>query len=199
MLQSSGIISFSDINREIGRAENTTLDLNQVRWLAGVPSGAISLSNFYGKRHEAGYNLLGWATTELQVSDRYDSGVLDKSYYNIPSDALIRARIFASTAGSDDSGSPGGYAYIRVIIIRQSDGHWFYDSTWIDRWTSGDGSGGIGNASWQFRISDLIGNQGNVTVRIIRRFITGGYRAHIWGGKHYINRICGIESDIGFY
>lgn len=50
-LPSSGAISISAINTEMGRASNASTNLNEtpIRKLAGVLSGAISLSNFYGK------------------------------------------------------------------------------------------------------------------------------------------------------
>lgn len=50
-LQSSGAISFANINTELGVASTTTRSLNDTvaRTLAGVASGAISMSNFYGK------------------------------------------------------------------------------------------------------------------------------------------------------
>lgn len=50
-LQSSGPISFSNISVELGAASTTLRSLNDaaVRTLLGVPSGAISMSNAYGK------------------------------------------------------------------------------------------------------------------------------------------------------
>ena len=47
----SGAISFNAINVELGVAGTTQANINQAsyRTLAGVPSGQISLSNFYGK------------------------------------------------------------------------------------------------------------------------------------------------------
>lgn len=50
-LQSSGPISLSQVNAELGLASTTniTLGSSSVRGLAGVASGAISLSNLYGK------------------------------------------------------------------------------------------------------------------------------------------------------
>jgi hypothetical protein len=50
-LPSSGAISFNAINVELGVSGTTQASLGQAtyRTLAGVPSGAISLSNFYGK------------------------------------------------------------------------------------------------------------------------------------------------------
>lgn len=50
-LPSSGAISISAINTEMGRASNAATNLNEtpIRKLAGVLSGAISLSNFHGR------------------------------------------------------------------------------------------------------------------------------------------------------
>lgn len=50
-LPSSGEITFAMINIELGRTATTPMTLNDtdVRALAGRPSGAISLSDFYGK------------------------------------------------------------------------------------------------------------------------------------------------------
>lgn len=47
----SGVISFADINTELGVSSTTIRSLNDTaaRNLAGVASGAISMSNFYGK------------------------------------------------------------------------------------------------------------------------------------------------------
>ena len=53
-LPASGPISFNAINVELGVAGTTSANINQAsyRTLAGVPSGQISLSNFYGKANE---------------------------------------------------------------------------------------------------------------------------------------------------
>jgi hypothetical protein len=50
-LQASGPISLADINVELGQASNTRISLNGTlaRNLADIPSGPISLADFYGK------------------------------------------------------------------------------------------------------------------------------------------------------
>ena len=50
-LPSSGPISLSQVNTELGKSSTAQISLNDadVRALAGVPSGAISMSNLYGK------------------------------------------------------------------------------------------------------------------------------------------------------
>jgi hypothetical protein len=55
----SGAISFNDINVELGVAGTTQASLNQAsyRTLAGVPSGAISMSDFYGKANQFAFTI----------------------------------------------------------------------------------------------------------------------------------------------
>lgn len=50
-LQSSGAISLNDVNVELGRSGTASINMNEtaVRTLAGKASGAISMSDFYGK------------------------------------------------------------------------------------------------------------------------------------------------------
>ena len=58
----TGTISMSDVNSELGRAWNQTIDLNdsQVRQLAGIPSGAISMADLRGKTSTEYVNVVGW-------------------------------------------------------------------------------------------------------------------------------------------
>jgi hypothetical protein len=58
-LPASGAISFNAINVELGQAGTTTANINQpsYRALAGVPSGTISLGNFYGKSNRVAISL----------------------------------------------------------------------------------------------------------------------------------------------
>ena len=56
MTTPSGQISLNDVNVELGVAGTTTISMNQtnVRTLAGVPSGQISMSNLQGKSNQIG-------------------------------------------------------------------------------------------------------------------------------------------------
>ena len=47
------------VNLELGRSATATINMNEsaVRTLAGVPSGAISMSNFYGKSNEFAFTI----------------------------------------------------------------------------------------------------------------------------------------------
>jgi hypothetical protein len=63
-LQASGVISLTDVMNEIrlvnpGRAYPISLGDADVRALAGVPSGAIGLSNLYGKSSYIPMNVTG--------------------------------------------------------------------------------------------------------------------------------------------
>jgi len=55
----SGAISFNNINVELGVSGTTQASLGQssYRTLAGVPSGAISMSNFYGKANQFAFTI----------------------------------------------------------------------------------------------------------------------------------------------
>lgn len=73
------------INIELGRAASATSSLNEsaLRTLAGVPSGAISLSNFYGKSNRtfslAGMNNLYAFVLQFSLGNTY-------SYYTFYTD-----------------------------------------------------------------------------------------------------------------
>jgi hypothetical protein len=88
----SGAISFNDINVELGVAGATQASLGQAsyRTLAGVPSGAISMSDFYGKANEFSFSIAsdtanvdlraaalaaGWNET-IKVKCTINSGVI---------------------------------------------------------------------------------------------------------------------------
>ena len=58
-LPASGPISLNNVNVELGLAGTTSINMNQasVRTLFGVPSGAISMSNGYGKSNQFSFTI----------------------------------------------------------------------------------------------------------------------------------------------
>lgn len=84
----SGAISFNAINVELGVAGTTTANINQASYrnLAGVPSGAISLSNFYGKSNIPNFGVIVILVATGQTTPfRYvfsDNTVSSGSYLN---------------------------------------------------------------------------------------------------------------------
>lgn len=77
-LQSSGPISAQNINVELGRAAGAAFSLGGAaeRALAGVPSGAISFSNFYGKSNSVAVSYESTAQN-VNASSSYSFSAMD--------------------------------------------------------------------------------------------------------------------------
>lgn len=112
-LQSSGQISFNNINTELGVAGTTQASLGQstYRNLAGVPSGQISMSNFYGKS--------SWKYAGLYMLGRWD---------------LYPGSVFVYIQG----GQPGNY--FRLDLVYNSDGYPLGTVGTSTNYLDGDGS-----------------------------------------------------------
>lgn len=86
----TGTISMSDVNSELGRAWNQTIDLNdsQVRQLAGIPSGAISMADLRGKTSTEYVNVVGWRNdkqnTQIDVNGSSASTSVYGYFYTGP-------------------------------------------------------------------------------------------------------------------
>jgi hypothetical protein len=65
----SGQISLNDVNVELGIAGTTTISMNQtnVRTLAGVPSGAISMQNLQNKSNTFSFSFSGGTNLDLRT------------------------------------------------------------------------------------------------------------------------------------
>jgi hypothetical protein len=98
-LQSSGAISFNNINVELGVAGTTSASLNQAsyRTLAGIASGTISLASFYGKS-----NAPAGGTISVSMIWNYSTGYGDRpeettfSYTNVTPSATIYGNAISS-------------------------------------------------------------------------------------------------------
>lgn len=120
-LQSSGAISISNINTEIGRASNATSSLNEtaIRGLAGKSSGTIALSDFYGKSN---------------------AQFIDASGGNISYDGNYKIHTFNSTDSFvvTNSGNSAGSNTIEVLIVAGGGG----GGSGIN-YNGGGGAGGV--------------------------------------------------------
>ena len=133
------------------------------RWMSAartdVRLGAVGwMSEMIGRRSKPAYFLSGAAATS-QYGWSYDTGDISNTWNNIPRGTRLRARVWASTVGSDQNNGPAGYVHIRWII-RNSAGGVLFDSVRINAYTSGDGAGGIGQWAQAYCITDLIGAGG---------------------------------------
>ncbi|MGL5767284.1 MAG: hypothetical protein ACRCX8_16755 [Sarcina sp.] len=200
-LPESGVLSAKDINNELGRSETSTMHLNGSgeRALAQkpTPNSVIRYSDFRNKRASPAYVLIGSATNVMQIDGNFDSGVRVFNFNNISRNSRIRSRVWATISGSHKNNGPRGYAFVRWII-KDLNHRPIWDSTRIDMYTRGDAAIGIENWSQAYYINQLIGNGGNVHIEVQLRYIAGSYTGHIWGGQNYLNRICGIEAEVGY-
>jgi hypothetical protein len=117
----SGPISFNAINVELDVAGTTQASLNQAsyRTLAGVPSGAISMSNFYGKANEFAFTISSNQTNAnlrtLAVNAGWNQSV--KVVATIGSGIYISSNSTATPALTVNGSFPGGVELINNGFI----------------------------------------------------------------------------------
>lgn len=101
-LPASGAISFNAINVELGVAGTTSASLGQAsyRTLAGVASGAISLSNFYGKANQFSFTIASNQTNANLRTLAVNAGWNQSSKVV----ATINSGVYVS---SNSTGTPG--------------------------------------------------------------------------------------------
>ncbi len=104
-LPASGALAISQISVELGRASTATTNLNEaaVRSLAGVASGSISISNFYGKSS-------GFALTIASNTNNYNlrSAALTAGW---PGSTDTAITVTLNPGVYVGSGSTGSYAF----------------------------------------------------------------------------------------
>jgi hypothetical protein len=105
-LPASGAISMSQVNVELSRAWNAAISLDEVavRDLAGVPSGAISMSQLHGKSASAPLSASASPGTYIYKS-RGTTGVLSSGTITI-----------------NPSGGTGGYSYAWSVLSNNAGG-----------------------------------------------------------------------------
>ena len=118
-LQTTGPISFSNINTELGVASTTTRSLNDTtsRTLAGVASGTISMSNFYGKS-AATFTPAGGTTagTAVTLSDEALGGDTATVTISCDQSATWTYTRSGSTAGTASISSGGSATSISFFL-----------------------------------------------------------------------------------
>jgi len=155
-LQSSGAISINNINVELGQSGTTSSSLGQAsfRTLAGVASGTISMSDFYGKSN-------GGSDTR-SISYNYST---DREGYN------------GQTAGGIGSAVGGSTIYINGAELYYLGLNYYYDPAyWVysltlygvhsqNKFTSISGNGNtLTTASaYSFAISSVVSNSSTWT------------------------------------
>jgi hypothetical protein len=120
-LPASGAISFNDINVELGVSGTTQASLNQAsyRTLAGVPSGAISLSDFYGKANAFAFTISSNQTNAnlrtLAVNAGWNQST--KVVATIGSGVQISSTSTGTPALTVNGSFPGGVELINSGVI----------------------------------------------------------------------------------
>jgi hypothetical protein len=178
-LPASGVISINSINVELGVSGTTNASLGQssFRTLAGIASGAISMSNFYGKANEFTFYISSNQTNANLRTLAVNSGWNQSSKVN----AIINSGIFvyATSTGSyalTINGSfPGGVTLTNNGTIQGQGGNGGYGSTTVSGLSAGAGAG-AGPA-----LSVSVG----VTITNNNRIAGGGGGGGGGGGRQY--------------
>ena len=112
----SGAISFNNINVELGVSGTTQASLGQAsyRTLAGVASGAISMSNFYGKANQFAFTISSNQTNANLATLATAAGWNGSSQLiaTIGSGVYISATSTADTALTISGSFPGGVSLV---------------------------------------------------------------------------------------
>jgi hypothetical protein len=98
-LPSSGAISLSQVNVELGLSASAQISMNDaaLRTLFGVASGAISMSQGYGKANQFAFSFAGGTNVDLRTA------ALNAGWNGT-------SRVIATNNGTINSGSTGSYA-----------------------------------------------------------------------------------------
>ena len=117
-LPSSGAISLSNVNTEIGYSATATISMNDaaIRGLAAVASGAISMSNFYGKSNIR-YLIITSNTTNYNIKTAVGASYLaGHSHVQVTINSGIRIGSTSTSAYAMDTGT-GWVAGDSISII----------------------------------------------------------------------------------
>lgn len=156
-LPSSGPISFNNINVELGVSGTTQASLGQAsyRTLAGVASGAISMSNFYGKANAFTFTISSTQTNAnlrtLAVNAGWDQTT--KVIATIASNIYINSNNTGTPALTVNGSFPGGVELINNGFI-------------VGRGGSGGNGGSTTSLSPGGQISGTAGTAGGLALSV---------------------------------
>ena len=121
----TGTISMSQVDTELGSPSTTTISLNQsnVRALAGVPSGAISMSNLQGKSNTFSFSFAGGTNVNL-ATVATSNGWPGTAKLIATNTGTITSASTGSYALTLSGSFPGGVQFINnaLIVGRGGDG-----------------------------------------------------------------------------
>lgn len=135
------------VNLELGRSATATISMNEsaVRTLAGVPSGAISLNNFYGKSNQFNFTISSNQTNAdlrtLAVNAGWNQA--SKVAATINSGVTIVSSSTGSPALTVSGSFPGGVDLINNGTILGRGGNGGNGSNAAGGGISGGGGGGL--------------------------------------------------------
>ena len=120
MLPETGSISMSQVNVELQKGETTVITLNDtdVRKLAGINSGKISLNDLHGKRHGtyvSGYTIYSNSFTSNKSSSKNYSFSVQIPKFIINGEFTLSV----TKSGRNSSGGTSSYATINQIGTTQ--------------------------------------------------------------------------------
>ena len=165
-LPASGAISFNNINVELGVSGTTQASLGQssYRTLAGVPSGAISMSNFWGKANQFAFTISSNQTNANLRTLAINAGWNQSSALV----ATINSGVYCSanstgTPGLTINGSfPGGVTLVNNGYIIGMGGNGGAGTNYAAGGANGGAAGSAGGLALSVSSSVTIQNNGTI-------------------------------------
>jgi hypothetical protein len=158
-LPSSGNITLAMVNVELGLPAGNPITLNDaaVRALAGVPSGAISMSDLWGKSHAWAYTMnVGFTSAKSFTSYGYLGG----SYGSMSS------TVFGPTGGTINQLnwlSSTGLLYLGVTGSPPNSG---WSSITVNGVNYSRASASFSSGQWMWGVGNPFPSSGNINVTV---------------------------------
>lgn len=164
----TGQISMSQVNVELGLSSTATISLNQanVRTLAGVPSGAISMQTLQGKANEFAFTIASNVTNANLRTLAVNAGwnQTSKVVATINSGIYISSNSTGTPALTINGSFPGGVELTNngFIIGRGGNGGVGRSISSTNGSTSGGANGGQGGLALAVSVAASVRNNGTI-------------------------------------